>query len=370
MSYISQTVIKDTSKIITELCSYAVNSLARMYSPEDHLFAFRLKKTGQTEILEGKSRRYTAIALIGLVDQNEKVCEKILGNHSLDEVCNYLIKDIDLMEDAGEIALTAWAARILKHKQAHIAIKRLKDLAGAGWKYSTVELSWALTSLVVDKVEPTEINLAKELAGLLMKAFNQQSAIFNHGITRKGLSAFSDHVSCFADFVYPVQALSYYYMAAQDSKAVDIACRCAEHMCELQGDSGQWWWHFDYRSGRVVERYPVYSVHQDSMAPMALLALEKACGKSYMNSIEKGLKWLIHSPEIKGSLIDKEKNIIWRKVARREPRKLVRCLNAAASRVHSTLRTPGMDLIFPPVAIDYESRPYHMGWILHAWQNM
>ena len=34
---------------------------------------------------------------------------------------------------------------------------------------------------------------------------------------------------------------------------------------------GQWWWHYDVRDGSVVERYPVYSVHQHAMAPMALL---------------------------------------------------------------------------------------------------
>lgn len=369
MSHTSQSDIRNISGIVTELCSYAVDSLARMYRPEAHLFAFRLKKQEQTEVLEGLSRRYTAIALIGLAGQGEQIRMKVLGNHSLEDVCDYLIKDIDLMEDAGEIALTVWASRILRHKQAHKAVTKLKNLAQAGWKYSTVELSWALTSLVIDNVEPEEMTLAKDLAGILMQAFNPESAVFSHGTARKGLSALSAHVSCFADFVYPIQALSYYYIATRDSKAAETACRCAERMCELQGDSGQWWWHFDNRTGRVVERYPVYSVHQDSMVPMALLALEKACGKSFAGPIEKGLEWLINSPEIQDSLIDKEKSIIWRKVARREPRKLIRGLQAAVSCIHSSLRVPGMDIIFPPVAIDYESRPYHMGWILHAWSN-
>ena len=85
---------------------------------------------------------------------------------------------------------------------------------------------------------------------------HKKSNIFFHGPSRKGLSSVCSHVSCFADFVYPIQALSYYYQATQDSRAAEIACCCAEHMCELQGDSGQWWWHFDNRTGRVLERYP------------------------------------------------------------------------------------------------------------------
>jgi len=370
MDYTSHTDINDTAKIIADLRSYAINSLVRMYCPEKHCFAFRLKKSSdQTDVLEGYSRRYTAIALIGLVCEDEDVQAKILGKHSLEKVCDYLIKDIDIMEDAGEIALTTWAARVLRHKQVDKAIARLKSIAQDTWKYSTVELSWALTALVVDEIEPVELDFAQSLANQLMGAYHPKSHIFNHGTKRKGLSTIFSHVSCFADFVYPVQALSYYYMVTRDSKALEMAQSCGDHMCEMQGDSGQWWWHFDTRTGRIIERYPVYSVHQDSMAPMALLALEKACGKSYFKSIEKGLSWLVNPPEIGGSLIDIEKNIIWRKVARKEPRKLVRGIQAASSRIHTSLRAPGMNILFPPVAIDYESRPYHMGWILHTWQN-
>ena len=65
------------------------------------------------------------------------------------------------------------------------------------------------------------------------------------------------------------KTLSHYHMVTGDSKAAEVASACAKHMCELQGPQGQWWWHFDIRTGRVVEHYPVYAVHQDSMAPMA-----------------------------------------------------------------------------------------------------
>ena len=123
------------------------------------------------------------------------------------------------------------------------------------------------------------------------------------------------------------------------------------------------------RTGRVVERYPVYSVHQDSMAPMALFAVAEACGVDHFESIERGLRWLTDPPEIPGALIDADREIIWRKVARREPRRLVRGLQATASRVHPSIRVPALNVAFPPSSVDYESRPYHMGWILHVWRK-
>jgi hypothetical protein len=365
----SKSDISGFSEVIRTLRSIAVHLLARTYRPEERMFAFRLKRNAKDEILQGVSRRYTAIALIGLASEEEFTVTQVLGNHSLKDVCEHLLKNIDQMEDLGELALTTWAARGLEHPCTHKAIDILRHFSTLKRAYPTIELSWALTALVIGASQVTDLTLAKRLAETLMDSFNKKSNTFFHGPSRKGLSSVCSHVSCFADFVYPIQALSYYYQATQDSRAAEIACCCAEHMCELQGDDGEWWWHFDNRTGRVLERFPVYSVHQDSMAPMALLALNKACGVSFPGAIEKGIHWLLHPPEISGSLIDAERNIIWRKVARREPRKLVRSLQAVLSCFHSGLRMPGMDILFPNCSIDYESRPYHMGWILHAWPN-
>jgi len=167
--------------------------------------------------------------------------------------------------------------------------------------------------------------------------------------------------------VYPIQALSHYYRAAGAVEAIDAAKRCAQRMCDAQGPDGQWWWHHDVRTGRVIEPYPVYSVHQDSMAPMALAALREACGQNHDPAIDRGLGWLGYSPEIAGSLIDAQADVIWRKVARREPGKLSRRIQALSSRLHPALRMPLVDRVFPPGRVDHESRPYHMGWILHAW---
>jgi hypothetical protein len=54
-------------------------------------------------------------------------------------------------------------------------------------------------------------------------------------------------------------------------------------------------------------------------------------------------------------------------VARKEPNKLSRYMQAAASSVHPSLRAPGLDTIFPPETIDFEDRPYHLGWVLYSW---
>ncbi len=338
-----------------------------MYRRKEQLFAFRLRRNGQGEVLEGVSRRYTATALIGLAGEDQHIAAEVLGNHSREGVCGRLIANFGKSQELGEVALTTWAARMLQHPHVHKAVDTLKRMDPARGAYPTVELSWALTALVIGGSEATDMALAEKIADALMGSFKWESSLFPHAPAKKGLSALRAHVSCFADFVYPIQALSYYHQATGDARAAEVVSSCAERMCQLQGPEGQWWWHFDIRTGRVVERYPVYSVHQDSMAPMALFALAEACGRDYSESIENGLRWLSNPAEITGSLVDTKRNVIWRKVARREPGRLVRGLQATVSRLHPAIRLPAVDAVFPPNSIDYESRPYHMGWILYAW---
>jgi hypothetical protein len=233
--------------------------------------------------------------------------------------------------------------------------------------YSTVELAWLLTAMSVRCDAKTDEESLRLIADKLLRSFNEKTGMFPHRPSWRDARQFRSHVTCFADLVYPIQAMSHYYLLTGNSYALDTASICAERICTLQGSAGQWWWHYDYRTGNVLEGYPVYAVHQDAMAPMALLAMQNASGMDYSRWIDRGITWLINPPETGVSLIDAQADLIWRKIARHEPNRLSRGLQAAVSRFHASWRMPGLDKIFRPKQVDYESRPYHMGWILLAW---
>jgi hypothetical protein len=242
---------------------------------------------------------------------------------------------------------------------------RLIDLRTAERSYPTVEISWALDALCAETDASAE-GLRDRLATRLISSFNPRSGLFPHILgPEAGGPRF--HVSCFADAVYPIHALSNYSRASGSQEALHIAARCADRICQLQGPAGQWWWHYDYRTGQVIEDYPVYSVHQHAMAPMALFALRDAGGPDHTDEIHRGMAWLGNAPEIGASLVDTANEVIWRKVARREPNKLSRYAQAMVSRLHPALRVPGLDALFPPTAVDWECRPYEPGWLLYAW---
>jgi len=363
----SQAAASGLTGEIRRLRAMAVRLLGRMYRPQERAFAFRLRRDDRGDILEGTSRRYTAIALIGLAGETDDTVAAVLGDHTCKEVCSRLIESVEEFDDIGEVALALWAARAIGHPDAPKVIDRLAAMAPAHRPWPTVELSWSLAALTVDCMAPSDMTLADAIAARLISSFNRRSRLFPHWADGAAPSFLRAHVTCFADFVYPTQALAFHHRAAGDARAAETACLCADRMSELQGPGGQWWWHYDLRTGRVLEGYPVYAIHQDSMAPMAFGAVRDACGRDHGDAVERGLKWLTDPPEIPGSLIDTDSDVIWRKVARHEPGKLVRGLQAAASRLAPPLRLPGANLIFPPTWVDYESRPYHMGWILYAW---
>lgn len=345
-----------------------MRALSRMYLPEQNLFAFRMRRSDRQNMLEGVSARYTAIVLIGLSSEPDAVAQEVLHGDSPQAVCGRLTEGIERTTNLGDVALTLWAALCVEPDAAPKIVDRLMALNPAEASCTTVELAWSLTALSMDSSpDATVADLAHRVAARLKASYDPASRLFPHWPVGAAASVFRGHVTCFADWVYPVQALAYYYQRTNDQQAADIAIASAACMCELQGADGQWWWHFDVRSGRVVERYPVYSVHQDAMAPMALIALREACGVDHMPAIERGLNWLNHSSEIGGTLVDREADLIWRKVARREPGKLSRSVQALASWAHPAVRVPGLGQVFRPSAVDYECRPYHLGWLLHAW---
>ncbi len=325
---------------------------------------FRVRRTASGLVREGHSYRYSAISVLGLAGEPHDAQQRVLRGRTLPDLAKALVDAAPNIENLGDLAVIAWAAHVCGCDTTPVWT-RIAALGPDTRRHPTVEVAWTLSALAADPARPTD-GLRDRIADRLSRAFARDAALFPHTLEEGG--ATGRHVSCFADFVYPTLALAQYAIATGDDRAASYAALSAKAMCARQGDAGQWWWHYDYRNGRIIERYPVYAVHQDSMAPMALFAAADAASTTFDAPIARGLDWLARAPELDGgSLIDETAGIIWRKVARREPRKLSRYLQAGLSRVSAELPTSTLDALFPPSAIDAEDRPYHLGWVLYSW---
>ena len=352
--------------LILDLRRLALAGLPRMWRPEGDFFAYRVRRSDTDVVREGFSRRYTAISVIGLASEAEVDRATALGSITLSDLTHRLVRDVAGVASLGDVALTVWACAAGGHGDLEAAANRLRVLRADVEPYPTVEVAWALAALCVAATRG-DTEARGRLATRLIDSLGP-SGVFPHVLGGRG--RLRSHVSCFADMVYPIQALAFYHRLVGDRRALLAAEKAADVISRHQGAAGQWWWHYDRRTGRVLEGYPVYAVHQDAMAPMALLALAEASGRDLGEPIARGLAWLESSPELGGgTLVDRNAGLIWRKVARREPGKLSRTLQAAASRLHPRLRVPLVDALFPPGVIDYEDRPYHLGWLLHAFPD-
>jgi hypothetical protein len=228
----------------------------------------------------------------------------------------------------------------------------------------TMELAWFLTGLSYaapllprNQRESTK-GLAGEAYGLLVK--NQgESGFFGHQSTSRGLRAkIRGSIGSFADQVYPIYALTQYARTYGENGALDRARRCADAICRAQGVLGQWWWHYEASSGRVFQRYPVYSVHQDGMAPMCLWAVGDATGHDYSEWIYKGLSWIYGNNEIECDMRDSSSGMIWRCLYSRGLRR----------RTREVLDVLGMTMDSTgDLSVLCECRPYHLGWLLYAF---
>ncbi|MGW4960577.1 hypothetical protein ACWEPL_25450 [Nonomuraea sp. NPDC004186] len=347
---------------VTGMVDLSVRGLPPGYADGEFVFTRRGRQNDDgtwTAVPEGRSIRYSAIVALGVGTLTEQRQRAALAGDSLLDLVGNLIKRLPEVTGVGDAALICWAAAEAGHTDLDLALSRLAELDADGPIY-TVEAAWALAALVAAGVTDGRAERARErlLAGL---AGNR---LYPHALGKGALvPRYRAHVGCFADQVYPLQALARLHAATGDAEALSAAEQVAEGICHAQGPQGEWWWHYDARTGSVVEGYPVYSVHQLSMGPMALLDLADAGGTAYVAEISKGLDWMIERP----SFVLEELALTWRKEARADPRKLVRGVRAVATGVHQGMRLGVLDRIYPPVAVDRECRPYELGWLLYAW---
>ncbi len=320
----------------------------------------------------GESVRYALIALLGLRRLPPDRCAAVLGGGDPVDLLDLIMKRIDELTSPGDVALACWVAAEADHGDLPRALRRLRELdlaAAAGWPDSgddqidVVAAAWVITALVAAR---GMADVEQHLAAARRRLLTARQVCFGHLIGGRQ-AAYRRHVGSFADQVYPIQALARLHASSDDPAALAAAQETAAVICRAQGADGQWWWHYDARSGTVIEGYPVYSVHQHAMAPMALLDLAEAGGQAHTGPICRGLSWLAAPPETAWPLVTDDPPVIWRKVARDDRRKLVRGVRAAVSGFAPRLRLKGLDRLFPPGVIDYECRPYELGWLLFTW---
>jgi hypothetical protein len=319
-----------------------------------------------------------------------------LGKNSsfdIDGVCSVLADWVGQDAYLGDAGLVLWALALRNDSRAEKVFATIADRAErvhrAGSPQNSASLGWLLTGLsaaIREGIGGSDArNLATSIYQLLARNRNATTGLFSltGAGRRKNIlqQRLNSRLGSFASQVYPTLGLSSYALATGEGEPLSLARQTADQLCRLQGSEGQWWWIYDVNAGSPAMQYPVYSVHQDGMGPMALLSVTLASGgrREYADAIWKSLAWLdTHPEQPEEELVEQDIGVVWRAIQRDQPtqtgafglglRERLR-LNLSAWIRWADQRT------FESGFICRECRPYHLGWILvaaalfEAWQQ-
>jgi len=319
----------------------------------------------------GKSNRYSAISLIGFLHARRN------GSHSaldLSRIMDRLVEEAAADDNLGNLGLVCWAASLMDDPERYERrlIPRLQRLPAALEKVETsLELSWMLTGLCRlygSSANKSRIeNIIRTNYAGLMNNYRQDSGLFCSQRPYRVRGSWKKDISYFSDQIYGVYALCTYSETLDDPAPVSHCLRLAEKLCSLQGELGQWPWLYNSHKGSIISMYPVYSVHQDAMAPMALYKLSDVSGVDFTPNILRGLAWIFGNNEMGIPMTDFHRGVIWRSI-----RKETKLSYKYALRMIKLAHIAGLDWVrdlanpFLSFAIDMECRPYHFGWLLVA----
>jgi hypothetical protein len=225
---------------------------------------------------------------------------------------------------------------------------------------TTMEVAWLVSGLLHSTGPGLRAACAAALHELEAR-LNPDTLTFRHASTQAPLRhRMRRRIANFADQIYPIQALAFASIMLGDQRLRDLAVLCARRVVSTQGSLGQWWWHHDAETGRVAGAFPVYSVHQHSMAPMALHCVTEAGGLSFATSVGSSRAWL-QANELGIDMADRATGIIWRSIERAEA-PVSRGLRHAGM----LLGSPPADAPAPRLRLNPEMRPYEWGWLLYS----
>ena len=354
---------------VQRLIDLARVGLVPMFDRRKQLFCHRLKKTSTGLVQEGISHRYTMMCLMGLHRLEQS---GVTSPIEIEPVLDGLLKNTNWIDNVGDLGILLWACSIVNPDKIDRIGAQL-DVASAFSKYPqtqyrpTMELAWFLTGLSYCAwARPEKLAGLKDLAFRTFATLKKNQGQYGYFANRASAGSFigrlRGRIGNFADQVYPIYGMAKFWEVFGEPAARDSALHCAQAICEAQGPLGQWWWHYDSVTGQVVDGYPVFSVHQHAMAPLALFGLGDVTQSDFTPSIFHGLRWINSQNELNFEAEDASARLIWRCIFNSS------LLSQKKLKAVFGFRNYGRPQESPEnLSVRFECRPYELGWLLYAF---
>jgi hypothetical protein len=355
---------------VNEYCTQAMEYLRLAYDPERALFSYSTSLDNDGRIVNDfrfpESLGYTMTTYLGLTEaQHHGGQIDWLGNVT-DRVHEFLKLHEDALSspvDQG-LLLVLLAAVDPSHPAVQRSLYRIEGiLAGerAKRRLNMMDLAWMLWGAATWADEAPARAAAEWLFELVRRRYVNPAT----GLPRHSVAPYRAHTVSFGSTVYFLRAMYEHSEAFGSDVARDLFVAGVERVLELQGPDGAWPWMIDVRSGVPFDIYPIFTVHQDSMALLFLLPAERCGITGVPEAIERSVKWNFGHNELSTRMVQsKPYPWIYRSIERdeRSPRvrRYLRGLGPPAR---------GYPAHNPRVCINRECRSYHLGWVLYTWSD-
>jgi hypothetical protein len=331
----------------------SLDFLPRSFDEDRGLCSFKAELIDGALVQDWSHRvapRYTINSLLGLL---------AAGHPDADAMTDCFLER-NVVSDPADLGLLALlhtergdieaaAAAVAAGRRAAVGPLDMQELAWLLWGAS------AATSAGVDGADAAAVSL---LGRMLAAHVHPRTALPRHSLDRHRRSIVS-----FGSTVYYLRALHEASVALGDPRADECFDRGLASVVARQGEQGEWPWLIDVGRGVAFDRYPVFSVHQDSMALLFLLpALRR--GEPVLPAIRRSVRWVHGANELGLRFYVEEPSFFaYRAIERDETLTKVRRYGRWLTRRRGGSIPPAR------LRVNRECRSYHLGWILYAWRG-
>jgi len=358
-------------KAMDRLRAIALERLGEMWDEGKALFSHkaRLEPGGVENI--GSNPLYSAMCLVGLGRERSPQAMALLEH--VQTTYSTVAEAGRATRDVGLLGTAAWALALANHPEYESVVRALLSTLRPR-RATSMELGLVLAGLEqAPSALGSEGRAASDaVVAELRSRFSERSGLFRGTAVGASRHAVVHHgITSFASQVYPLVGLS--ARASNDSRDISELHRCGERLASMQGPDGQWWWLYAPSKGGVLERYPVYSVHQHGMAFMALAGLQALGLGRFAGELANGLAWLNGRNELGVRLFDAERRFVYRAIQRTgsDPDGyggLSRANHVAVVLATLAGRHEDPDASLGPDRLELltECRSYELGWLLYG----
>lgn len=351
-------------------CDEALAYLSHAFDPDRALFSWTSSTNASGEPVHDfameHSLRYTINTYLGLSEAELHGGEIEWLGPVRTRVSDFLAACGSQIDNCGDhgLLLVLLAATDPSHAAAEHSLTRIEEAIApddAAVHLNAQELCWMLWGTTAFAGEPRSRALAERVFDLVRHNFVHPVT----GMPRHSTRRYRAHAVSFGSTVYFLRAMYEYAETFDSAEARQMFMTCLQRVLALQGDDGAWPWMIDARTAVPIDIYPIFSVHQDSMAMLFLFPAQQYGVAGVDEAIERSFRWNLGFNELKTAMLrDEPYAWFYRSIERTErwprARRYLRGLGPGTRKhpEHSS-----------HVRVNRECRSYHPGWVLYTWSG-